>query len=124
MTSALTSPRETKDSGARQIFESGMLREPSTGSPRFDLLIPAGVPYSDQLLTRCAALMERGVTKYAARNWEKARSLEEIERMKESAFRHFMQWLTGETDEDHAAAVVFNLLAAETITFHRQQDEQ
>ncbi|MFE4332474.1 hypothetical protein ACFRQM_24540 [Streptomyces sp. NPDC056831] len=38
--------------------------------------------------------------------------------MKAGAFRHFMQWLTG---EEHAAAVVFNLLAAETIGYRIAQ---
>src|SRR5690606_9127477 len=51
---------------------------------------------------------------YNDRNWEKANSAEEVTRMKSSAFRHFMQWFCGETDEDHAAAVIFNILAAET----------
>lgn len=108
---------ETKDSGKRDTYTSGMNREPDTGRPRFDLLVPENVPFDQQLLTRCAALMERGAQKYAERNWEKAGSPEELERMKASAFRHFMQWFAGETDEDHAAAVFFNLLAAETTAY-------
>ncbi|WP_424863018.1 dATP/dGTP diphosphohydrolase domain-containing protein [Streptomyces sp. MMS24-I29] len=112
-----TAPYETKDSGHRGQYASGMLREPDTGRPRFDLLVPENVPYGKQLLTRCAALMARGAEKYESRNWEKADSREELDRMKASAFRHFMQWLTGETEEDHAAAVVFNLLAAESTAY-------
>lgn len=104
----------TKDSGQRAHFESGMQRDTEEGKARFDLLFPEGVPYEEQMLTRFAALLGRGAVKYDARNWEKADSEAELARMKSSATRHFIQWLTGETDEDHAAAVMFNLLAAET----------
>lgn len=106
--------RPTLDSGQRQQFASGMLREAQPHRPRFDLLVPKDLPFEDQLLTRCAVLMSKGAAKYADRNWENANSEAEMERMKAGAFRHFMQWFVGETDEDHAAAVVFNIMAVET----------
>lgn len=109
---------ETKDSGERAQFESGMQRDTQTGKPRFDLMIPKGLRYADQMLTRLAELFARGAEKYEDRNWEQANSIEELERMKASAFRHFMQWYCGETDEDHAAAVMFNVIAFET-TAHK-----
>lgn len=112
---------ETKDSGSRATFASGMQRDTQAGKARFDLLIPLDVPYEGQLLTRLAALMARGAEKYDPRNWEKANSAEELERMKASAFRHFMQWATGESDEDHAAATIFNLLAYETTKYKVEQ---
>jgi hypothetical protein len=34
-----------------------------------------------------------------------------------------MQWLTGESDEDHAAAVVFNLLAYESIKWKMENGD-
>lgn len=105
---------ETKDSGERAVFDSGMQRDTEAGKPRFDLLIPEDVAYEDQFLTRIAELMGRGAEKYDERNWEQANSPQELRRMKSSAFRHFMQWLCGKQDEDHAAATVFNLLAYET----------
>lgn len=105
----------TKDSGARESFDSGMVRDTNAGKPRFDLLIPKGVSFEDLYLTRVARLYERGAQKYEPRNWEKATSQEELDRAYESAFRHFMQWFAGETDEDHAAAVFFNINEAETI---------
>lgn len=108
---------ETKDSGQRAQFDSGMQRDTNAGKPRFDLLVPLNVPYEHQMLTRFAALMERGARKYDPRNWEKANSTEELERMRESAFRHFMAWFAGEIDEDHAAASFFNILAAETTAY-------
>ena len=105
---------ETKDSGERAEYASGMVRDTNVGKARFDLLFPLGIPYEDQFLTRCAELMARGAVKYGDRNWEKATSIDEVARMQESAARHFAQWISGATDEDHAAAVVFNLLAAES----------
>lgn len=112
---------ETKDSGQRAQFESGMQRDTEEGKARFDLLFPLDVPYREQFLTRVAELMARGAVKYEDRNWEKADSEAEIARAKSSAARHFSQWLTGETDEDHAAAVVFNLMVVETTRWKIEQ---
>jgi dATP/dGTP diphosphohydrolase len=114
---------KTKDSGKRESYASGMVRDTQEGKPRFDLLIPLDVPFDQQLLTRFAALMARGAVKYSDRNWEKGDSSAEIERAKSSAFRHLMQWLTGETDEDHCSAVMFNILVAETLTYKLQHKE-
>lgn len=109
---------ETKDSGERQHYSTGMQRDVTTGKARFDLIVPEGVPYEHQMLTRLAQLMTRGAEKYDARNWEKAGTTEEMARFKESAFRHFMQWITGLNDgEDHAAAVMFNITAYETTKY-------
>lgn len=106
---------ETKDSGKRETYESGMRRDIQTGKPDFSLCLAKDMPYNEQLLTRWAELMARGAEKYGKRNWELAESDEELERFKASAMRHFMQWFLGETDEDHAAAVIFNLNAAEYV---------
>jgi hypothetical protein len=111
---------ETKDSGHRSEYKSGMVRDTQDGKPRFNLMYPLDVPYSEQMLTRLAELLERGMDKYGWRNWEKADSEEELIRFKESAHRHFIQWLTGEDDEDHAAAALFNILAAETVKYKRK----
>ena len=111
----------TLDSGVRARYDSGMVRDTQEGKARFDLLRPRGVPYAFQFMTRVADLMTRGAVKYGFRNWEAANSLEEIERFEGSAERHMQQWLAGEDDEDHAAAVVFNLLAAETTRWRLSQ---
>lgn len=105
----------TKDSGARDEYASGMVRDTQDDKARFDLMRPKNVPYAAQFLTRVAELMTRGAKKYGFRNWEQANSQDELERFENSAERHLQQYLAGETDEDHAAAVVFNLLAAETL---------
>lgn len=98
----------TKDSGARQEYASGMRRDVQDGKPDYTLLDRA-------FLKRWAELMVRGAKKYGRHNWRKANSQEELERFQASAYRHLVQWLDGETDEDHAAAVAFNLAAAEYV---------
>ena len=108
----------TKSSGEKAVFESGMQRDINTGKPRFDLLVPSGIPFDEQLLTRFANLMTRGAVKYGDRNWENSNGEAELNRFKESAFRHFMQWFCDERDEDHAAAILFNIMGYET-TLHK-----
>jgi hypothetical protein len=104
----------TKDSGVREAYVTGMVRDTQEGKPRFDLLWAEEVPYDAQFLTRVAALAQRGADKYGERNHEKSRTPEELTRFKASALRHLMQWIAGETDEDHMAAVAMNLFMAES----------
>lgn len=101
---------ETKDSGKRVDYASGMRRDTQEGKVRFDLLFVDGMPHDDQFIGRMAGLLTRGAEKYGERNWQLANSEEELTRFKASAARHFAQWLAGERDEDHAAAVAVNLL--------------
>lgn len=107
---------KTSDSGKRQEYKSGMRRDTQDGKPDFYLCL-SDVPYDEQMLTRWAALMTRGMEKYGRRNWQLAASEEELERFKSSAFRHFVQWISGEDDEDHAAACLFNISAAEYVKY-------
>ena len=85
-----------------------MKRDVQTGKPRYDLL-------DRSMLKRWAGLMARGAEKYGENNWKKAATELELERFKASAIRHLFQWLDGETDEDHAAAVYFNVAGAEMV---------
>lgn len=98
----------TKDSGERQVFATGMQRD--SGAKELE---PGLIPIP--MLVRWAELMGRGAAKYEARNWEKAQTAEELDRFQRSAFRHFVQWMRGDTDEDHAAAVFFNVSGAEHV---------
>jgi len=99
----------TKDSGKRKNFKSGMVRDTDKNKPRYDLIY---LP----MITRLAELHERGVAKYGERNWENANTLVELKRFKASAFRHFMQWIQNIRDgEDHAAAILFNVNAVEFL---------
>lgn len=107
----------TKDNWKHKQFSTGMMRDTNEWKARFDLCLPLEIPYEEQLLTRFAQLMGRWAVKYTERNREKAWTLEEFNRFKESAIRHFMQWFNGEKDEDHAAAVLFNIMWAEYVLF-------
>jgi hypothetical protein len=99
---------QTKDSGKRITFKTGMNRDTQDDKPRYDLI-------DKGMLTRWAELMQRGAIKYGENNWQKAMTKEEMERFMASAWRHFVQWANGETDEDHAAAVFFNIAGAEYV---------
>lgn len=99
---------QTKDSGERQHYESGMVRDTDAGKPRYDLI-------DEPMLTRWAELMARGAEKYGENNWQKANSEEELTRFKASGFRHFIAWIRGDEDEDHAAAVMYNIMACEFL---------
>lgn len=110
---------ERSTNGMKQ-YDSGMLREDKTGKPRFDLMWPEGVPFSSQLLTRFANLLAHGAEVHGDRNWERGYGDEEMAQYKDSCARHHAQWMAGETDEDHAAAVMFNLLGYETGLYKRE----
>ncbi len=106
----------TKDSGTREDLAGGMVRDSETGKTDYTLA------FDGPLFVRWCELLTRGAIKYQPRNWMKA-LLSRIkpdrektkERFKRSATRHFMQWLRGDRDEDHAAAVVFNLNGYEAM---------
>ena len=98
-----------KDSGKREEFESGMVRDTATGKTDY-LLVRDGPMYE-----RWAEHLRKGAEKYAKRNWMQANGAAELERFRESAVRHMEAWLRGETDEDHAAAVFFNINGAEYV---------
>ncbi len=108
LTQELDMTFETKDSGERQEFSTGMKRDTQTNKPRYDLL-------DRPMLKRWAELMARGALKYGENNWKKAATQEELNRFEASAIRHLFQWLEGETSEDHAAAVMFNISGGEMV---------
>ena len=90
-------------------FDSGMIRDEADGKVMWHLIMDG------PLIKRYAERMTMGAEKYGEKNWMKASGNEEWFRFKESAFRHFMQWYYGETDEDHAAAVIFNMNGKEYV---------
>lgn len=91
---------KVKDSGKRQDFKTGAVRDIQSGKGRFDLLPPRAIK-------RLAQHYENGAVKYGDRNWEKGIPLS---RMIDSAIRHLFQLLEGKTDEDHAIACVWNVM--------------
>lgn len=98
-----------KDSGQRQQFAGGMVRDVTEGKTDYSLVLDG------PMFDRWAAHLTKGAVKYTKRNWMLAAGDEEAARFKESAFRHFLQWYRGDTDEDHAAAVLFNINGHEYV---------
>ena len=90
-----------EDSGKRQEFGTGSVRDTQEGKGRFDLLPPEG-------LKRLAQHFEGGAKKYNSRNWEKGQPLM---RYLDSAARHLYAYISGSRKEDHIAAVAWNAMA-------------
>lgn len=89
------------DSGERQEFQTGSVRDTREGKGRYDLLPPHAI-------FRLARTFEKGATKYGERNWEKGQPLT---RYIDSAMRHLFAFLEGRRDEDHAAQAMWNVAA-------------
>ena len=104
-----------KDSGAREQFESGMVRDIAEGKLDYTLITDG------PMFKRWAEHLTKGAEKYDKRNWMKAAGEAEYNRFRESAFRHFMQWYYGDIDEDHASAVFFNINGAEYLNSSQER---
>lgn len=144
----------TKDSGKREEFSSGMVRDTQEDKIRFDLAFDGPLAYvffdttefaallriakkwydsppniqlarlvidevvkharisHCELFREYAELMMRGAIKYTPKNWLKAEGMSELERFKSSFCRHLMQYISGDTSENHKAAIIFNLNGA------------
>ena len=89
-----------KDSGNREAFEGGAVRDTQDGKSRPDLICPF-------FLERLGHQLAAGAKKYAERNWEKGMPQP---RVKASKARHTMSHDQGLEDEDHLAAEAFNLM--------------
>ena len=103
-----------KDSGKRQKFASGMQRDTTDDKVDFELI------FNGPMADRWAAHLTKGAEKYpdpepGEANWMRANGKAELVRFRKSAVRHFRQWLRGDRDEDHAAAVFFNINGAEYV---------
>ncbi len=109
----------TKDSGEREGFDGGAVRDTRESKGRFDLISPiwiskimergeTDVRLMSKAIIRLAGVMERGAAKYEARNWEKGMN---TSRCFDSAVRHLWQYADGADDEDHAAHSLFNIMA-------------
>lgn len=90
-----------KDSGSREEFQTGSVRDTRDGKGRFDLISPI-------VTERDAKHLENGAKKYGSRNWEKGQPLS---RFMDSAMRHLNKYMEGHRDEDHLAAARWNIAA-------------
>ena len=88
------------DSGKRDIYNGGAVRDCRKGKGRFDLISPIA-------LTRIAKVYEQGAEGKGDRNWEEGIPLS---RFIDSATRHINQYLSGMRDEDHIAQAAWNLM--------------
>lgn len=69
----------------------------------------------DEIVDRYTVLMTKGAIKYSEGNWLKAEGEAEFKRFRASFSRHLVKYLRGMTDEDHLAAIFFNLNGAEYV---------
>jgi len=111
-----------------QQFESGSRRDSAEGKGRPDLLPvhaliriakvcdPHVIPIHG--IIRLSVHYENGAVKYGDRNWELGQP---ISRYYQSSFRHLQKWVGGAREEDHLAAVIWNVCA---IMDHEERIER
>lgn len=63
-------------------------------------------------LKKLAQHYTEGAKVHGRNNWVKSQDLETF---KQSAFRHFMQWMQNEQDESHSMALVWNIFCYEHL---------
>jgi hypothetical protein len=122
-----------KDSGQREQFDGGMVRDTSAGKSRPDLV------RDGPMFQRWVNHLTKGAVKYDARNWMKAKGEDEYNRALESLDRHYNIYYTymryglniedpnnpkfdTPLAEDHAAAIFFNINLVEYV-LERCMDE-
>lgn len=110
--------RPLNDSGARTKAETGYLKEPDGDRRDFSWVLELEgfelVPR--EMIERMAAHMVKGAQKYVPENWRLGTSPSSLTQFRRSLSRHVFQWFHNENDEDHAAAITFNLWAHEINT--------
>lgn len=84
-----------------RVWETGSRRDSNVGKGRFDLISPVA-------LRALALHNETGAAKYGDRNWEKGQPLMTYV---DCAMRHLNKEVGGLTDENHAVAAFWNLMA-------------
>lgn len=112
-------PYVVKDSGTRIDLPGGMHRDTNEGKIDYSLV------FDGPMLKRWADHLTKGAVKYNKRNWMLGEGEEVEQRFKESLVRHFFEYLEGKTDEDHAAAVMFNINGLEYVrekNKHKKKD--
>lgn len=90
-----------EDSGKRESFSTGAVRDVADDKPRPDLISPF-------FMRRLGEHLAKGAKKYSEWNW--AKGIDNA-RCFQSAYRHLLAYQCGETNEDHLAAAAFNLMA-------------
>ena len=88
------------DTGKRSEFSTGAVRDAMQGKG-----IPSLLPID--ALVSVSKRFEDGANKYGRDNWKKGIPLS---RYVDSLYRHLWAWMRGDTDEDHAGAVMWNAM--------------
>ena len=88
-----------KDSGHRERFKTGALRE-TRGKTPLDQMSP----FAEE---RLGLWLQKGAAKYSARNWERGLPYSACIG---SIMRHVNKFRRGLTDEDHLAAIMCNAM--------------
>lgn len=140
-----------KDSGTRREFESGAVRDIQEGKGRCDLMpldvvgeylsngiikfigefqrtgdvtwlygvlgnITDNDPYS--IILEVSKHFEEGAKKYGEHNWQKGIP---VKCYIDSAVRHYLKYLRGDTDEPHDRAFVWNILCCIWTCIHKPE---
>lgn len=99
-----------------QEKRGNMVRSTDTGKTKFALV------YHGPMLRRWAEHLTKGAEIYGDNNWlegtkerDPAIRAQIKDRYRQSAARHFWQYMDGDRKEDHAAAVIFNLNGLEAM---------
>jgi len=87
-----------KDSGERQVFNTGAQRDVPFGKGKYQLVSPIAIK-------RIADILEKGAIKYSEKGMP-------ISRYIDSALRHLYQYVEGKRDEDHLGQAFWNLHSA------------
>jgi hypothetical protein len=97
----IKSPSVLPDSGDRTEFDTGAVRDASSGKGVPSLVPPAAI-------RSLARRFEDGATKYGRDNWLKGIPLS---RYQDAIIRHTLAAAEGQDDEDHLGAVLWNAAA-------------
>lgn len=87
-----------EDSGEKEVFESGAVRDDASDKPRMELISPFAE-------VRLGNHLRRGAEKYAPRNWEAGMP---FNRCIASLKRHLAAYQLCDDSEDHLAAIMAN----------------
>lgn len=85
---------------------------------RYCLIEKSHSQWNAHMILEVSKHFEEGAKKYGERNWEKGIP---VNRYIDSAVRHYLKWLRGDTDEPHDRAFVWNILCCIWTVKHSEK---